>query len=204
MVTMDKADLSKLIQEQAISLFRRNGYDQVTVKDICRTAGTAKPTFYKLATSKADLLRSHYRTGLEELSGSAFIPDEDGSWAHAIRRYLIRVLNVLTAENYDLTAALMMSNLQDQSGLPLIAETVRERVKELTEQGQKCGEIPADCSASVLSDTLVSLTEGFISYWALHEGEPRAQQELDHCLRSVLFPVQPSSEEESAAERTLN
>lgn len=201
---MDKADLSKLIQEQAISLFRKNGYDQVTVQDICDKAGTTKPTFYKIASSKADLLRSHYRKGLEELSKEAYLPDQDGSWAHAIRRYLIRVLNVLTAENYNLTAALMMSNLQEQSGMPLIGDTIRQRVQEMVERGQQCGEITRESSARILSETLISLTEGFITCWTLHEGEPRAEAELDHCLWSILRPTPTDSENESPAERTLN
>lgn len=189
MAAMHKTKLSQLIQDNAIALFRKKGYERVTVQEICSSVGTTKPTFYKVASSKAELLRHHYQKGLEDLSMETFLPEEGQSWPDAIRRYLVSVLNVLTNENYDLAAALVMSNIQESAGLSFIPLTIRERVLEMTLQGQNNGEISTACSAEDLSQMLISLTEGFVSYWTLYQGEAKAESELDHCLQAILNPA---------------
>lgn len=185
MATMHKTKLSQLIQDNAITLFRKKGYERVTVQEICSSVGTTKPTFYKVASSKAELLRHHYQKGLEDLSLETFLPREGQSWPDAIRRYLVR----LTNENYDLAAALVMSNIQESAGLSFIPGTIRERVMEMTLRGQSNGEISTASSAEDLSQMLISLTEGFISYWTLYQGEAKAESELDHCLQAILNPA---------------
>ena len=44
------------IYQCAMDLFREKGYDQVSVEEIVRTAGTAKGTFYIYFHSKADII----------------------------------------------------------------------------------------------------------------------------------------------------
>lgn len=47
---------SDLIRETAMELFRENGYERVTINDICRECGITKRTFYYHFESKAQLL----------------------------------------------------------------------------------------------------------------------------------------------------
>ena len=42
----------------SFELFQEKGYEQVSVMDICAACGITKPTFYKYARSKGDILKS--------------------------------------------------------------------------------------------------------------------------------------------------
>ena len=48
------------IKKQALSLFRERGYQQVTIVDICDACQITKPTFYKYAGSKEELVLDLY------------------------------------------------------------------------------------------------------------------------------------------------
>lgn len=55
---MEKTELSTkdYIRETALELFKSNGYENVTIMDICHKCQIAKRTFYYHFTSKADLI----------------------------------------------------------------------------------------------------------------------------------------------------
>ena len=44
------------IRQQAISLFKENGYENVTVLQICKAAGITKRTFYYHFSSKDEII----------------------------------------------------------------------------------------------------------------------------------------------------
>ena len=58
------ADTKNKIFETAVTLIKDKGYDNVTVDEICRTAGLAKGSFYVHYKSKEDIVRESYYTDM--------------------------------------------------------------------------------------------------------------------------------------------
>lgn len=58
-----KERMRRTIQDAAVRLFRTRGYDDVTVDQICRSAGVARSTFFRYYPSKADVLPVDDRPG---------------------------------------------------------------------------------------------------------------------------------------------
>jgi AcrR family transcriptional regulator len=54
------ANTKKRIFETAVSLVKEKGYENVTVSEICKTAGLAKGSFYVHYKSKEDIVRESY------------------------------------------------------------------------------------------------------------------------------------------------
>ena len=54
------ADTKNKIFETAVTLIKSKGYNNVTVSEICQTAGLAKGSFYVHYNSKEDIVRESY------------------------------------------------------------------------------------------------------------------------------------------------
>ena len=53
----EETDKKREIRHTAVELFKQNGYDNVTLNDICRACHISKNTFYYYFTGKDDLIR---------------------------------------------------------------------------------------------------------------------------------------------------
>lgn len=58
------AETKQKIFETAVRLIKENGYNNVTVSEICRAAGVAKGSFYVHYNSKEDVVRASYHTDM--------------------------------------------------------------------------------------------------------------------------------------------
>ncbi|MCI8399149.1 MAG: TetR/AcrR family transcriptional regulator [Oscillibacter sp.] len=60
------AETKRKIFETAVRLIKENGYNNVTVSGICKSAGVAKGSFYVHYNSKEDIVRDSYYTDMSE------------------------------------------------------------------------------------------------------------------------------------------
>ena len=60
------AETKRKIFETAVQLIKENGYNNVTVSGICKSAGVAKGSFYVHYNSKEDIVRDSYYTDMSE------------------------------------------------------------------------------------------------------------------------------------------
>jgi AcrR family transcriptional regulator len=69
------------IERTALELFRRRGFDQVTVEDVCAEAGVAPATFYRHFGTKEEVVfayRDEFTTALREaLDAGAQVAEEE-------------------------------------------------------------------------------------------------------------------------------
>ena len=49
--------LADTITQAAVALFRERGFDEVSVNDICREAGIARSSFYRIFSGKKEIIR---------------------------------------------------------------------------------------------------------------------------------------------------
>lgn len=57
---MQKTNLKTVLFEKAMELFREDGYDNVTIQQICREAGVTRNAFYYYFDSKESLFSSYF------------------------------------------------------------------------------------------------------------------------------------------------
>jgi AcrR family transcriptional regulator len=74
-------DTAHRIQEQAIALFKENGYANTTIEDICRATGVTKRTFYYYFTSKDQLIKDFFQNPNDLPSKTKrLLVTSDNSW----------------------------------------------------------------------------------------------------------------------------
>ncbi len=57
---MDKTSAKTVLFDKAMELFRRNGYDNVTIQQICRESNVTRNAFYYYFNSKEELFSSYF------------------------------------------------------------------------------------------------------------------------------------------------
>ena len=172
----------------AMELFRKKGYDGVSVDEIVRKAGTAKGTFYIYFNSKADIITEmlrQYDDYYDEVAAKL-----DASWSVEHRlRYMIQAACRFTQEviGLDLIRALYT---QEISGGGQRADDLNEErtlfhvLLQLLEEGQQTGECCSTMAAQKLAMLIlrgiratffewccqgetIDLTEEALCFWAV-------------------------------------
>lgn len=161
------------LYECAIALFQEKGYDQVSVDEIVRDAGTAKGTFYIYFDSKADIIAymlqeyDHYYDQVEQaLDARASV---DARLAVIIRSSCdftqktigLDLIRVLYANQ--LMGTLHQEELYTNRALYRI-------IRKLVEEGQASGLYSSEEGAETLTNRIVRCIRGTFYEWCLQDG----------------------------------
>ncbi|MGN1404667.1 MAG: TetR/AcrR family transcriptional regulator [Erysipelotrichaceae bacterium] len=94
------------IYTTAIELITNNGYDHVTVDEICQKAGVAKGTFYVHFKAKEDIIKSIYRENCQKYVNEKMHLDENGiqGTLDELYNYCILSMEFANSTGVDLTA----------------------------------------------------------------------------------------------------
>ena len=153
------------IYTTAMSLFAENGYDGVTIEDICRNANVAKATFFLHFANKAALLRDFNdeitQTLAEKLSGHQGSAEEQ----------LILLLSSFR-EAWVQNAPVLQKMLRDFIDQPTmlanaaaVNESIAALVTEIVRRGQKRGELRSGISPELASISIVSSWSAIAAWW---------------------------------------
>ena len=153
------------IYTTAMSLFAENGYDGVTIEDICRNANVAKATFFLHFANKAALLRDFNdeitQALAEKLSGHQGSAEEQ----------LILLLSSFR-EAWIQNAPVLQKMLRDFIDQPTmlanaaaVNESIAALVTEIVRRGQKRGELRSGISPELASISIVSSWSAIAAWW---------------------------------------
>ena len=158
----------------AWKLFYENGYDATTIEDIIFASGTSRGSFY------------HYFDGKDALLGTiAYVFDEkyeklrdtmDPEW-HAVDKliYLNHELFVMIEDSIsrDLLSGLLSTQLQSQGEKHLLDRNRMyfKILREIIGEGQKRGQLRADCTASEIIKAYALWERALMYDWCLGGGE---------------------------------
>lgn len=148
-----------------MSLFAENGYDGVTIEDICRNANVAKATFFLHFANKAALLRDFNdeitQALAEKLSGHQGSAEEQ----------LVLLLSSFR-EAWVQNAPVLQKMLRDFIDQPTmlanaaaINESIAALVTEIVRRGQKRGELRSGISPELASISIVSSWSAIAAWW---------------------------------------
>ena len=169
-----KGDKTKqLLYQCAITLFKQKGYDQVSVDEIVREAGTAKGTFYIYFESKADVLiymLSAYDDYYDQIA-QQLDPEES---VDLRLKTIVKSSSVFTQDviGLDLIQVLYANQLTGKLKKELYTNRALYRiVHQLLEEGQQKGEYLAEEDSIVLTNRLINWIRGTFFEWCLQAGD---------------------------------
>ncbi len=149
--------LSGPIIEAAVKLFKRNGFDHVSVNDICTEAGIARSSFYRVFTNKKEIIstilhdaRSIHNAKVDDLLEAE--NDFERMWVLCER-------NLAIALNFgpELTGALLGMELSETVGIVDIIHEMDPWLVKLTHNAQKAGIILNPETPEILAPLAVNL-----------------------------------------------
>ena len=164
------SNLQNVIAEAAVRCFRENGYDNVSVNDICVAADVARSSFYRVFASKKDVIRylfEHTDTNsivsIEELLAAE--NDFDRMWIIGDR--YITLSKELGPE---FTAAMMSMTVFGEIDLLSLGHSVDSWFIRLTRNCQKTGIIRSAEQPELLGPLFVDVVYQVIYDWCSHKG----------------------------------
>lgn len=184
---MTKGEKTKqLLYNCALELFREKGYDNVSVSEIAKKAGTAKGTVYIYFESKAafiaEMLREYdkyYDAVYAQMDPELSVTQKLESMILSSCRFTQDVIGV------DLIRVLYANQLTpgqlEQDALNS-SRTLYCVLHQLLCQGQQAGTYRADLDADEMVSWLVRCIRGTFYEWCMREGDFDLCQE---CLRFV-------------------
>lgn len=125
----------------AFELFKKEGYDQVTVNDICQKCHVTKPTFYRYISSKEEILTHFFDQIHDELEDLAMhLATASNYWQQIIYVFDL-IINRMQFFTKELYAQLYISNLKNDHHTFAEIKVVKELVTVLIDKAQQSHQI---------------------------------------------------------------
>lgn len=156
----------------ARELIEKQGFDKVTINEICRTAGISKGLFYHYYKSKDNIIIEGYSECDEYF-------DKHVRNSLSQENYLDRIVEFI---DYQILYAVKL-------GIDLIIQTYKSQIqhgndffisedrvitvilKEIISEGQDKNEIRSDLSPEYITNYILRFSRGLLYDWCLHDGK---------------------------------
>lgn len=168
-----KDNLRQTIMDAAWELFYRNGYENTTINDIIRKAGTSKGGFYYYFKAKDELLNSLYAFFDREYE--KFYKTMDKSLNSLIQlKLLSQYVSYFIEGNVspEFLCALYKSQLSNRTQEHFLSPDryYIKLVKKIIAEGQEKGEIRNDISVDKLAHHVLVIERGIFVDWCVQNG----------------------------------
>lgn len=172
--TQQGNETKKRIIDCSRKLFLEKGYNNVSVDEIIREAGSSKGGFYTHFKTKEQLIFS--MVGLVDEAYLKFSESERRyknitEQIYALMEYVFEFME--EEIGLDFMSVIYSSQIKDQTTNRFLISPEREyyhRLKILTEEGQKNGELSTELPANEIVAILTTCARGAIYDWCLQEG----------------------------------
>lgn len=183
----EQTETSRIV-DTAYEMFLEGGYDNVSVRDICRQASITKPTFYKYLSSKENILIAlHEKMEEESLRKAAELRDSDPM--EALCQCLLHYQTMSANAGWEMLRGYIVSMLHDGTHSWHYSERYADVIEELLEDLQKQGRIVQDCSAAMLCLLLVNSLCGLTIYWTQQCGQFDLPEQSRKLIGRLLKPA---------------
>lgn len=151
------------IMENALPLIRENGFDNVSVEDICSAAGVAKGTFYHYFSSKEKIFGE---TGImmKGIDAENLLQDEQMPSIDKIFCLIHAYTELAKSQGIDITRQLFKSFL-DGNDIYTEETSGTQMLKDIIIDGHEKKEINPNLTVDEVVDLVFAFTSGLILYW---------------------------------------
>lgn len=149
----------------AVKLVTEKGFDNVTIRSICESAGVATGTFYLYFKNKIDILKEMHRCSHMYVTAYDYSA-ECSSALEALAVFYTRYATMVSQDGVDQYWAI--SNIEREWLVqnPVFYDTLFN----IIEWGQQSGELLTDMSGSEITTFLMISIRGVTNDWAFHNG----------------------------------
>lgn len=159
------------IKNQALMLFQEQGYNHVTIMDICKACQITKPTFYKYAGSKEELVLDLYDTAISDILKNPYMflsVDTHYEQLLVIFRHLIKETEKFGS---DLFSQMLISNLSENRHSFDMRKDMTKLCTLIIEKAQNADEIENKSDPAILYLALAHSFMGFETNWCIYSGQ---------------------------------
>lgn len=187
---MVKETTKEKITRTAYALFKKQGFSQVKVTDICDACHITKPAFYYHFSSKESLLENFYAGVIEKIQTQSI----DFVLADNVWQQLLMVFDeLMKAGNelgVDLNSQLFVMNLKQDRGTFNFSRPLRNLCIALINKAQQQGQIRNTSDPEALFHSAAFMSTGYEVFWCIKEGKFNRQALFQQSLEA-LFDVAP-------------
>lgn len=184
MPKIDKA----VITATAIELFKKHGYNNVTINDICQSCHITKPTFYNYVNSKEDLILDIYDHTINNILHDTclFIQAE----SHIEQLYVVfsSLIADTLAMGWDLFSQLLISNLNQNRHSFDMRESLTALCIIIIKKAQEKGEIHNMHSPELIYQMIAYSFMGFETNWCIQNGSLNFAEPFFRGMNAILLP----------------
>lgn len=173
------------IQNTALELFSKRGYENVSVEDVCAAADLTKPTFYRHVASKKALFLSFFQVTENELS---FLQD--------LKKYADPIQGILTIYRFffevcsqygrDMFTTLIQLTLLSPRAEFDPKNELKQTLLHLIDKGQRNGTINNDLELETMLSVLNSYYYGYCFFYCSRAEETGGMEECCSQMRHLL------------------
>lgn len=183
-----KSTTKEAILSAAIELFKNNGFDNVTINQICKEINVTKTAFYYYYKSKDELIYDFFSTtnliANEELLSIFSTPD----YANQVLKIMEIYTRHIVRAGVEMTKELYRINLRNDS-IPLCTDKshLANTIEMLILHAQEAGQIKNTTPAGELSDAFYYLSNGVCVSWAMSNDSFDILEESKKQFKSLLM-----------------
>jgi AcrR family transcriptional regulator len=184
-----KSRTRREVFEAAMTLFEAQGFDAVTVEQICQAADVARGTFFLHFPTKSALLLEWNRELASELAIRLVEPRAS---AVAEYRMLVDHLAQRWLRHADVLAAMLREVLAPPRSAIPSEDALRTLAAEIVRRGQRRGEFRTNISPQLAATLLLTTTAAVLSGAVFRAGEASPEEIRNQLLHAALHGlVQP-------------
>ena len=173
------------IRDKAIPLFLERGYNNVTINDICEICQITKPTFYKYAGSKEELILDLYDLTINELISDTYLFIKADSHYEQLMIVFSTLMKDTKRFGSDLFSQMLISNLNEDRHSFDMRDSLTRVCTVIIQKAQEKGEIRNPNPPELLYQTVAHLFTGHEVLWCIHNSETSFEAFFE-CVNAAL------------------
>ncbi|MEW9096506.1 MAG: TetR/AcrR family transcriptional regulator [Clostridiaceae bacterium] len=174
------------VYRTAVELIEKKGFENITVDEICKTAGVSVGSFYNCFKSKNDILDEVYRVADDYFLNVVANDLKEGSTHNRIIAFFRYYADYNVNRGLDFIKQLY--NVHNRLFITK-GRHMQTVLQSIIEDGQKIGEISTDMTSIEIVDYLFIAVRGVVYDWCLHNGEYDLVEFVDNYVRRLVKVV---------------
>lgn len=165
-----KEQTNERIISTAYKLFVEQGYDNVTINDICKACGIVKSTFYYNLKSKEDIIADLYGDICELLYNNVANLMNSGSYWEQLWKCFEAIIKFSIDIGADLNGQCLKINITNDIGTYNLKEPLAQIAIPIVKKAQEAGQIRNQSPAEDLYRASVFTIYGYDLMWSIKKG----------------------------------
>ncbi|WP_425447870.1 TetR/AcrR family transcriptional regulator [Dethiothermospora halolimnae] len=182
----------KKIYDTAIKLMVKEGYDNITVSSICKSANVSVGSFYHHFKSKEGIIIEAYRIVDKYFESNVANKLKSKNNLDKIIEFVIYQVNYAKEMGIDLMIQVYKSQIQagnrffisNDRSLPSI-------LRNIVVIGQSKGEITSSMTPQEITDFILRFSRGIIYDWCVHDGSYDIEKVAKDSMKKVINIFRP-------------